>query len=142
MTAVSLLNGRKGSAGAEGELTVIGAEAHFQGIMTLKGSLRVEGAVEGDVRDATSVQVGAGGRVQGTIAAETVSIAGQVSGEVVASRQIEVLASGRVSGRIRTPKLRIEEGAVYDGECAMAGDGARDGARDPARKQAPAASKA
>lgn len=117
---MSLFNG-KDAARSEGGgvLTVIGAEAYFQGMLTVKGSLRVEGTVEGDITDALDVAVGKGGRIKGNISAETLSVAGEVAGEIVISRHIELLSSGRLSGRIRTPKLSIENGAIFDGQCVM-----------------------
>jgi cytoskeletal protein CcmA (bactofilin family) len=112
-----------GPVSSSGEsVTLIGGEAYFHGLLTVKGSLRVEGTVEGDIADATSVDVGKGGKVKGNIAAESLSVAGEVEGDVVASRQVELLASGRITGNIRSPKLRIEDGALFDGQCAMTSD--------------------
>ncbi|MBI4375974.1 MAG: polymer-forming cytoskeletal protein [Elusimicrobia bacterium] len=105
-------------------VTLIGEEAYFHGVLTAKGSLRVEGVIEGDITDAVSVEIGKKGRVKGNIAAESLSVAGQVEGDVMASRSVELLNQSRMSGNIRTPVLRVEEGALFDGHCAM---GASDG---------------
>lgn len=128
-----MFNGKGPSGGGDGResMTLVGGEASFHGILTVKGSVRIEGLVEGDVVDAVSVEVGKGGRVKGNISAETLSIAGSVSGDVVASRSIELLKDGRLSGSIRTPSLRIEEGARFDGQCSMAQEG------EPVRAQRP-----
>lgn len=104
-------------------MTLIGEEAHFHGSLVAKGSLRVEGVFEGDITDAASVEVGARGRLTGNVAAETIVIAGELTGNVVASRSIELLASGRLTGDIRCPKVRIEEGAFFDGSCTMGAEG-------------------
>ncbi len=124
----------KGGAGGDGResMTLIGGEASFHGILNVKGSVRIEGLVEGDVTDAVSVEVGKGGRVKGNISAETLSIAGEVSGDVVASRSIELLKEGRLSGSIRTRSLRIEEGARFDGQCSMVEEGARAASKERA----------
>ncbi len=115
-----MFNGKSSEGARGGEtLTLIGPETSFHGVLTVKGSLRVEGMVEGDITDASSVQIGKGGRVKGNIASEVLSIAGQIEGDVVASRNIELLAGGRMTGRIRTPKLRIEEGSFFEGQCSM-----------------------
>lgn len=100
-------------------VTLIGEEAYFHGVISAKGSLRVEGVVEADITDAVSVEVGKKGRIKGNIATETLSVAGEVQGEVVASRSIEILAQGRLCGSIRAPSLRIEEGALFEGSCVM-----------------------
>ena len=114
--------GEKGARGEAREgMTLIGEEAFFHGSLVAKGSLRIEGSFEGDISDAVDVEVGAKGRVQGNLAAESLVVAGEVIGDVVASRSVEVLASGRVTGDVRTPKLKIEEGAFFDGSCSMGG---------------------
>lgn len=116
--------------GSPEAVTLVGEEAYFHGVLAVKGSLRVEGVVEGDITDAISVEIGKKGKIKGNIAAETVSVAGTVEGDLVCSRAVEVLAGGRVAGNIRTPSLRIEEGALFDGSCAMVpADGV------PARRQ-------
>ncbi|MDD5628225.1 MAG: polymer-forming cytoskeletal protein [Elusimicrobia bacterium] len=105
-------------------MTLIGEEAYVHGQLAAKGSLRVEGAVEGDITDAVSVEIGKKGRVKGNVAAETVSVAGELEGDVVASRTVEILAAARLTGNIRTPNLRIEDGAIFEGTCAMRAEAA------------------
>ena len=112
--------GAKGGRGDAREgMTLISEDAFFHGALVVKGSLRIEGAFEGDISDAADVEVGAKGRVNGNLAAETIVIAGEVVGDIVASRSLEILSSGRVTGDVRTPKLKIDEGAFYDGSCSM-----------------------
>jgi len=111
--------GGKPRGDAREGMTLIGEEAFFHGALAVKGSLRVEGVFEGDISDAVDVEVGAHGRILGNVAAETLVVAGEVTGNVVASRSVELLSSARLSGDIRTPKLRVDEGAFFDGTCAM-----------------------
>lgn len=112
--------GEKGGRGdARDGMTLISEDAFFHGSLVVKGSLRIEGSFEGDISDAVDIELGAKGRVIGNLAAETVVIAGEVVGDVVAARSLEILPSGRVTGDIRTPKLKIDEGAFYDGSCSM-----------------------
>lgn len=111
--------GSKPRGDAREGMTLIGEEAFFHGTLSAKGSLRVEGVFEGDISDAVDVEVGARGRILGNVAAETLVVAGEVVGNVVASRSVELLASARLTGDVRTPKLRIDEGASFDGACAM-----------------------
>jgi cytoskeletal protein CcmA (bactofilin family) len=117
--------------------TLISEEAFFHGSLVAKGSLRVEGGFEGDVTDAVDIEVGTKGRVIGNLASETLIIAGEVVGDVVASRSVEVLASGRLTGDVRTPKLKIDEGAFFDGSCSMGS-----GEDKPRRRRARAESEA
>ncbi|MDD5656139.1 MAG: polymer-forming cytoskeletal protein [Elusimicrobia bacterium] len=111
---------KKGEKFDRGEsMTLIGEEAYVHGTLTAKGSLRVEGVVEGDITDAVSVEVGKKGRIQGNVAAESVSIAGELRGDVVASRHVEILAGATLTGSVRTANLRVEDGAAFEGSCSM-----------------------
>lgn len=112
--------GEKGGRGDAREgMTLISEDAYFHGSLVVKGSLRVEGAFEGDISDAVDVEVGVKGRVTGNVAAEAIVVAGEVAGDIVASRSLEILPSGRVTGDIRCPKIKIDEGAFFDGNCSM-----------------------
>lgn len=133
--------GSKPRGDAREGMTLIGEEAFFHGALSAKGSLRVEGVFEGDISDAVDVEIGPHGRILGNIAAESVIIVGEVVGNVVASRSVELLASAKLTGDVRTPKLRIDEGAYFDGACAM-GEGEkprrRRGKADAAEAENPA----
>jgi len=64
--------------------------------------------------------VGKKGRVKGNISAEFLSWPGEVEGDVVLSRSLDILSKGRLSGDVRTPKLRVEDGAFFEGRCLIA----------------------
>lgn len=101
-------------------MTVIGPEAVFHGSITARGSVRVEGEMEGHITDAVDVVVGRGGRVRGNISAERVEVAGEVTGDVTTSVRLELKGASKLLGNIRPTKLAIEEGAVFEGSCTMA----------------------
>lgn len=110
---------KKSRVGPDEMVTVIGAEAHIQGVLNAKGSLRVDGRIEGSVSEGLTVVVGTTGQVAGDIAAEHVVVGGQVTGNITASDQVEILASGRVQGDVRAPRLTVEDGAQFNGRCTM-----------------------
>jgi cytoskeletal protein CcmA (bactofilin family) len=127
----------KGSAPDPGHIeTVIGPETYFQGVVTVRSSLKIEGEVEGDITEARGVYIAGTGRVKGDINAESVVIAGSVAGDVTATAQLELKSKGRIVGNIRTPKLLIEEGASFDGHCAMSGAPAQAETPEKVKKQA------
>lgn len=100
-------------------VSVIGPEAYFQGTLTVKGSLRVDGRVEGTVSEAKSVIIGAGGRIVGDVSAESAVVGGEVKGNLFAVKFVELLTGARVTGDIRTARIMIEDGAFFDGQCNM-----------------------
>ena len=111
--------GSKTKSDSREGMTLVAEEAYFHGTLTAKGSLRIEGTFEGDISDAVDVVIGPKGRLLGDVAAESLTVAGEVVGNVVAARSVELFATARVSGDVRTPKLKIDEGAFFDGVCAM-----------------------
>jgi cytoskeletal protein CcmA (bactofilin family) len=107
------------AADATEMVTVIGSEAYIHGVLSAKGSLRVDGRIEGGVSDGQTVVIGPGGRVKGDVAAESVVIGGEIVGNITASNQVEILSTGRVHGDMSAPRLSVEDGAVFNGRCTM-----------------------
>ena len=101
-------------------ISVIGPEAYFQGTLTAKGSLRVDGKMEGSICDAQTVIIGHSGKVIGDISAESIIIGGEVKGNITAVQYAELLSTSKVTGDMRTAKILIEEGAFFEGHCNMA----------------------
>ncbi|MBI4249703.1 MAG: polymer-forming cytoskeletal protein [Elusimicrobia bacterium] len=114
-----MFNRKDSSALSDKIATLIGSETYFQGTLSAKGSLRVDGRVEGNLQDCQVVVVGKSGTVTGDIAAQEVIIGGQVLGNITATKQLEILCGGKVQGDIRTARLTIEEGSLFNGSCAM-----------------------
>jgi len=113
-------------------VTLIGAEAYFQGVITARSSLRIEGEVDGNILEAQAVIVGRHGRVKGDISADHAIVAGSVAGDVTTTSHLELKSGGRIVGNIRTPRLVIEEGALFDGSCAMEAAAKEPASRKPA----------
>src|SRR5437773_10597251 len=101
--------------------TVVGAESSFQGTLRSKGSVRIDGKIEGGV-SAEGVILGERGEVQGDISARTVVIGGKVTGNVHATESLELLSKSQVFGDLHAPQLLIAEGAVFEGSCLMASE--------------------
>jgi cytoskeletal protein CcmA (bactofilin family) len=104
--------------------TVIGAESSFQGTLRSKGSIRIDGKIEGGV-SAEGVILGERGEVQGDISARTVVIGGKVTGNIHATESLELLAKCQVFGDLHAPQLLIAEGAIFEGSCLMASEKAK-----------------
>ena len=84
---------------ASGEhFSVVSAECYFQGTLSVQGSLRVDGTLEGSVDNARHVIVGSDGKIVGDISAQVVVCSGKIEGNVCAD-MLEILtpASDRKS---------------------------------------------
>ncbi len=98
--------------------SLVGSDSVFRGNITTKGTLRVDGQVEGNI-EADWVVLGEKACVKGDIAARGVVIGGRVEGNLTAREICEVRNKGQIFGEIVTTKLVIAEGAVFDGKSTM-----------------------
>lgn len=115
-----------------GRPAVIGPGIHISGDISGDENLLVEGRVEGKINlDAHQVEVGQGGRVNADIRAKVVKIAGEVRGDLVGMEKVIISSSGNVHGNIVTPRMVLEDGAMFKGGIDM----------DPQEQVKPAVSK-
>jgi cytoskeletal protein CcmA (bactofilin family) len=90
--------------------TIVGNEAYFKGTLTTKGSVLVDGRVEGSIFEAKAVNIGKNGKVTGDINCESCCISG---------------------GDIKTKRMLMEEGSLFNGHCSMGQTGSGDAAVKP-----------
>jgi cytoskeletal protein CcmA (bactofilin family) len=88
------------------------------GKLRFEGPARIDGHVDGEI-DGKDITIGESAVVTAQIRAESVIVWGQVKGEITATRRIEICPSAKVTGNITAPKFVVQEGANFDGQCAM-----------------------
>ena len=98
--------------------TIIGPESNIKGELSSKGTLRIDGTLDGNI-SADWVILGETGVVNGDVAATGMIIGGRIKGNIRASEMVEIRTKGEVVGEIYTAKLTIQEGAVFDGHSIM-----------------------
>ena len=91
----------------------------FQGELRFRDTFRVDGRVKGKIVSDNTLIVGETGHVEADIDCGVVSIRGSVSGRVQGRQKIELLAGSKVQATLVSPRLVIEEGAFFQGECDM-----------------------
>ncbi len=99
----------------------IGENTTFKGNIDTKGTLRIDGRIEGDVT-ADWVIVGEKAQVKGNINGRGIVVGGRVDGNLRAKEIIEIRNKGQVYGEIFSSKLTVSEGAVFDGKSSMQRD--------------------
>ncbi len=110
---------KKDSDFASGEhYSVVSAECYFQGTLSVQGSLRVDGTLEGSVDNARHVIVGTDGKIVGDVSAQMVVCGGVIEGNICAD-MLEILAAASIKGDIRAKKMMVEEGGRIDGQCVI-----------------------
>jgi len=98
--------------------TVIGPDSTVKGEMVVRGTVRIDGNLEGDIR-ADWVIVGETGRIRGNVKARAIVVGGRVDGNIEGSEIVELKDKGQVVGEICTAKLSISEGALFEGQSSM-----------------------
>jgi cytoskeletal protein CcmA (bactofilin family) len=105
--------------GGEKITTTLGKETSFDGILRFRESLKIDGKFEGQIESPGFLYIENGATVKANIKVGSIVIGGVVHGNVEATERLEMLATGRVVGNIRTAKLNIADGVVFQGKCEM-----------------------
>jgi cytoskeletal protein CcmA (bactofilin family) len=96
------------------------AGSRISGKLNFETPARIDGHVEGEINAKDSLTIGESAVVAAQIKADSVVVAGKVSGDIVAAHRIEIRPSAKVLGNVTAPTLVINEGALFEGHCAMA----------------------
>ncbi|HVN28240.1 MAG TPA: polymer-forming cytoskeletal protein [Candidatus Binataceae bacterium] len=104
---------------AAGAGAYLDAGSRISGKLSFETPARIDGQVDGEVNAKDSLTIGESAVVAAQIKADSVIVAGKVSGDIVAVRRIEIRPSAKVLGNITAPTLVINEGAIFEGHCAM-----------------------
>jgi cytoskeletal protein CcmA (bactofilin family) len=90
------------------------------GELRFRNTFRVDGHIKGKILSDNTLVVGESAVLEADIECAVVSIKGTVRGRVHGRQRIELLAGSKVQGTLVSPRLVIEEGAFFQGECDMA----------------------
>jgi cytoskeletal protein CcmA (bactofilin family) len=111
------------AAGPQGDLNgFLDRGSHLEGELRFETSFRIDGRVTGRVTSPGSLIVGDGGEVDGEVEVGRLFVSGVLRGTVRAAARIQVAPGGKVYADLSTPSLVIEDGAIFEGRCAMTGE--------------------
>lgn len=109
------------TSSAPGGLTAfIDQGSEFEGKLSFKDTVRIDGRFRGEISSENTLIVGESGEIEASIRSKTVAISGSVVGDVHAQAKVVVHKTGRVEGNIEAAVLVVEEGAKIDGQVRMA----------------------
>lgn len=99
--------------------TIMGKGSLFEGNIKVEHSLRIDGRVKGDITAGDTLIVGVDGEVRGNVKVKHLILGGKVIGCVVAPGRAVLENKAELHGELKTSKLVIDEGAIFDGKCSM-----------------------
>ena len=97
---------------------IIGAESAVKGDLSSKGTVRIDGCLEGNVA-ADCVVIGEKGLITGDAVVRQMIIGGRIVGTIRASEGVEIQRTGDVCGDIYASRLAIADGGQFDGRSSM-----------------------
>jgi cytoskeletal protein CcmA (bactofilin family) len=111
------------SSSAAGGLTAfIDQGSSFEGKLSFKDTVRIDGHFSGEITSENTLVVGETGEIEANIISQTVIVSGAIHGDVNAGRKVVIHKTGSVSGNVSTPSIVIEDGAVLNGTITMTGN--------------------
>jgi cytoskeletal protein CcmA (bactofilin family) len=99
--------------------TVFSENTTFKGTLRFDTSIKIEGNFRGKILSEGFLIIGENAKVRANIKAGSIVSAGEVRGDVDAKERLEMLPSGKRYGNIRTKKLKMADGVVFEGSCEM-----------------------
>ena len=95
--------------------------SEFEGKLTFKDTVRIDGMFRGEITSQNTLIVGETGEIMATVRSCSVFISGTVTGNIFASQRLVLHKTARVEGDIEAGSIAIEEGAVLNGRITMSG---------------------
>jgi cytoskeletal protein CcmA (bactofilin family) len=108
-----------GRTGNETTLSIISAGSTITGDIACTGVLKVEGQIDGSVRQARQVMLAKDGAIRGDVTAHEIVVGGVVDGNVTAADRLELQPTAVVNGDIATKSIVVMEGARINGTVKM-----------------------
>ncbi|WP_353893278.1 polymer-forming cytoskeletal protein [Proteinivorax hydrogeniformans] len=99
--------------------TIVGKDSDFEGKLTAKGILRIDGKVSGEIISTGNVLIGESGSVEANIKAKNLTVSGTIVGDVEVEGLLDLLPSAKLIGDIKVASLEVGDGAIFKGNCEM-----------------------
>ena len=98
----------------------VGHGTSLTGDTTFQMMLRVDGHLTGTVSsEGGTLIVGNNGQLDANVSVGVAQVNGTVNGDISATERVQLGRTARVVGNVATPKLVIEDGAIFEGGCTM-----------------------
>jgi cytoskeletal protein CcmA (bactofilin family) len=120
------------ASGASGLSAFIDQGSEFEGKLSFKDTVRIDGRFLGEITSENTLVVGESGDVMAQIKSQTVIVSGAVTGNIHATRKLVLHKTARVEGDVETASLVMEDGAWFQGRLSMLSSRQKPGSAKPA----------
>lgn len=104
---------------ARDEIAYLGSDTVYEGKLSFKGTVRIEGKFIGEIISDGTLNIGKDAQVRGTLSVGELLVSGHFNGEAAVKRRTVLYSTGVLEGRLQSPKLLTEEGAIIEGQVMM-----------------------
>jgi cytoskeletal protein CcmA (bactofilin family) len=101
--------------------TLLGVGTAIDGTLEFKDTIRLDGVVNGNIQsEQGTLIIGERAVIEAQVRVGTAIIKGTVTGHIQATERIDVYPPAKITGDIQAPKISIETGVKFNGNCSMA----------------------
>ena len=101
------------------QINMVGEGTVFEGTLRAESNVRVSGHIKGTLDVQGRAILTQEGVVEGELRATDADVAGSVQGEIHVSERLMLKSTARVDGNIETGRIKVEEGALFAGQCEI-----------------------
>jgi cytoskeletal protein CcmA (bactofilin family) len=109
-------NRHENAISGAGKKMTIGRDIKLAGRITSCDCLMVEGEVEANFDDGSTIEIAHTGSFKGLAVVDTAIISGRFEGDLTVRKLLLVYNTGRVTGNVRYGQIEIESGAEVSGD--------------------------
>jgi len=103
-----------------GNSMAIGASIKIKGDVTGDEDLVIQGQVDGTISlKGHNVTISQSGKVRANIVAKQIIVEGQLNGDMNGDEKVVIRQTGNVHGNIVSPRVTLEDGAMFKGSIEM-----------------------
>ena len=99
--------------------TTFAPDTELEGDLAFNSPLKIQGKFIGKIETKSFLWIDIDAHVEGDIVAGSVKLGGTLRGNIDAKQKVELLASAKLYGNIKTAKLKIADGVLFEGNCEM-----------------------
>lgn len=101
--------------------TVMGEDIDFTGSLGFSDPLMIKGKFTGEIESTGELYIERNAHVEANISAARVQVRGEVIGDIKATETIQLFSTAKVTGDLEAPKVKMENGCFFSGQCHMVG---------------------